>query len=77
METSRNSPPRALLLTEAETARLIGFSTRTLQKWRMIGEGPRFVRVTARAVRYRRSDIDEWIESRLRTSTSDPGDAPH
>ena len=70
---SPSSPP--LLLTEKEVAQATGFSTRTLQKWRMIGEGPPFVRISARAIRYRRVDIDEWINSRLRTSTSDPGDA--
>ena len=64
-----------LLLCEKETAKLIGFSIRTLQKWRTQGEGPPFVRVSARAIRYRREDIDQWIVSQIRTSTSDFGDA--
>lgn len=64
---------QSLLLTETEASKLIEFSVRTLQKWRMQGRGPKFVKVSARAIRYRREDVDAWIESRLRSSTSDPG----
>jgi predicted DNA-binding transcriptional regulator AlpA len=62
-----------LLLTEAEAARRLGFSPRFLQQRRYKGDGPRFVKVSARAVRYRLIDLDEWAEARLRTSTSDAG----
>ena len=61
------------LLTEKEAAKLLGFSVRTLQGWRYRGGGPRFVRVSRGCVRYRRQDLDEWVESRLRWSTSDDG----
>ena len=64
-----------LLLAEKEAAKILGFSERTLQKWRNLGGGPRFVRVSRRAIRYRQVDLDAWIESRLRNSTSDSGDA--
>jgi hypothetical protein len=47
---------------------------RTLERWRQTGDGPRFVRV-GRAVRYRRSDLDAWLESRVRSSTSEQVDA--
>ncbi len=65
--------PEKLLLTEAEAARLIGFTPRFLQERRFRGGGPRFVRVSARAIRYRPQDLEEWAAERLRTSTSDPG----
>lgn len=61
------------LLNEREAARLLGYTPRALQKWRMTGGGPRFVRVSARSVRYRRQDLDAWIRERLRQSTSDLG----
>ena len=69
------APPTPLLLAEKEAAKILGFSERTLQKWRSVGGGPRFVQVSARAVRYRQVDLDSWIEERIRTSTSDPGNA--
>ena len=63
-----------LMLTEKEAARVLGFSYRTLQKWRGIGAGPLFVKATSRgAVRYRRSDLLDWVNRRLRHSTSDDG----
>ncbi len=59
------------LLAEKEAAKILGFSERTLQKWRVLGDGPLFVRVSARAVRYRLVDLNKWVEERLRISTSD------
>jgi predicted site-specific integrase-resolvase len=60
------------LVREAEAARLLGLSVRTLQKWRWTGKGPEFVRLNG-AVRYQRSDLDRFVASARRTSTSDPG----
>lgn len=61
------------LLTTHEAARLIGLERRTLESWRCRGGGMPFVRISARAVRYRRRDIMKFIEARLVASTSDPG----
>jgi excisionase family DNA binding protein len=61
------------LLTETEAAHLLGFSVRTLQAWRVRGGGPRFVKVSARCVRYQREDLEEWVRERVRRSTSDSG----
>ena len=68
MQKSASSP---ILLTEKEAGKILGFSIRTLQKWRIEGQGPPFIRVSARAIRYRREDLDQWIESCVRTSTSE------
>jgi hypothetical protein len=61
------------LVTEHEAAALLGYTIRALQNWRFRGGGPIFVKVSDRSVRYRRRDLLAWIESRLRTSTADPG----
>ncbi len=63
----------ASLLTEADAAELLKFTPRFLQARRMLGNGPPFVRISSRAIRYRRSDLVAWIEARVRTSTADPG----
>ena len=63
------------LLTERQAAELLNVSSRTLQAWRLRGGGPRFVRLSGRAVRYRNSDLAAYIEARTVTSTSDPGRA--
>jgi predicted DNA-binding transcriptional regulator AlpA len=38
---------------------------------RYMGSGPEFVKITGRQVRYRWSDIEEWVESRTRSRTDD------
>ena len=54
-------------------------STRTLECWRQRGGGPKYIRLApagnraVRAIRYRLSDLDEWIAEREVSSTSDPG----
>ncbi len=60
-----------LLLTEQEAAAVIGFTPRFLQARRHRGDGPAFIRVSSRAVRYRPEDLDAWIADRVRTSTSE------
>lgn len=64
-------PNQPILLTEKEAAKILGFSIRTLQKWRVSGNGPKYIRCSARAIRYRRRDLDAFIEDRVKQSTSD------
>ncbi len=70
---SESPDEKPLLLTEKETARMLGFSRRTLQGWRGRGTGPHYVEISPRCIRYRRSDIEKWIQERLRRSTSNDG----
>ena len=70
----RTDPVPVRLLDERETAARLGLSARTLQKWRLLGCGPRFVKL-GHAVRYAEGEVQGFIQKRLRTSTSDPGAA--
>lgn len=58
------------LLTEGEAAEFLNVSNRTLEGWRTDGDGPIYVKLR-RAVRYRLSDLQKFIASALRRSTSD------
>ena len=51
-----------------QAARYIAISKSRLSQLRMTGEGPPFIKIAARAVAYRRSDLDAWLESRVRTT---------
>jgi excisionase family DNA binding protein len=62
------------LLTQKEVARQLGISGRTLERHRVTGTGPRWLRL-GRLVRYRISDLEEWVESSVRRSTSDNAEA--
>jgi hypothetical protein len=57
------------LLTQREAAHALRLSTRTLERLRQSGAGPKFVRLTT-AVRYRPGDLETWIAGRVVTSTS-------
>jgi predicted DNA-binding transcriptional regulator AlpA len=57
------------LLDEQEAAQFLRLAPMTLRRWRSIGRGPRFIKLGAShqsAVRYRMSDLTDWIESRVR-----------
>ncbi len=58
------------LETERHAADFLGVTTRALQKWRATGTGPQFVRISGRCIRYRRRDLTDWVEARLKTSTA-------
>lgn len=49
----------------------LDLSPRTLEKYRILGGGPRF-RKFGRAVRYKLADLDAWSEARAAYMTSDP-----
>ncbi len=65
------APAPPVLLTEEQAAAAIGLSQRFLQARRYRGDGPRFVRISSRCVRYRRQDLEAWIQARVRSSTSE------
>jgi predicted DNA-binding transcriptional regulator AlpA len=47
----------------------IGLAVSTLEKLRVTGGGPRFVKL-GRAVRYRVSDLEDYVAERVISSTS-------
>ena len=57
------------LLDSNEAAEYLGLRRTTLEAWRCRGGGPRFVKLS-RLVKYRRADLDAFIESRIRSNTS-------
>jgi predicted DNA-binding transcriptional regulator AlpA len=54
-------------------AKYLDMSESTLEKGRLTGTGPRFVRLGPRAVGYTVEDLDAYIDAGRRTSTSDDG----
>jgi excisionase family DNA binding protein len=60
------------LLNQSEAAKLLRLSTRTMERFRLQGVGPSYVKC-GRSVRYRQSDLETWIAARVVASTSDDG----
>lgn len=71
-----NDTPLPALLTTSEAAHYLRLSAPTLERLRVTGEGPPFIKLgsgrTSRVV-YRRVDLDAFVTARLRSSTSDTG----
>jgi hypothetical protein len=59
------------LLTTSETSVVVKNSPRTLESWRLKGDGPKFVRMGRRGIRYRWGDLVEYVHSRRFSSTSE------
>lgn len=51
-------------LTEQQFSDRYHVSRRTVQRWRVTGDGPKWVRLGARRVVYRLDDCEEWARSR-------------
>jgi hypothetical protein len=66
---------RAVLVDERTAATMIDLTPRFLQERRRRGDGPPFVQISSRCIRYRPEDLERWAEERLRRSTSDAGEA--
>jgi excisionase family DNA binding protein len=62
------------MLTTSEAAGYLRLSKRTLERIRVSGLGPKFVKY-GRTVRYRQCDLDQWIASRVVRSTSEAMEA--
>ena len=62
------------LLTERQLADWLSYTPRALQQWRRTGAGPKFIRISARSIRYRRRDVLAWLEALTRRSTADRGE---
>lgn len=57
------------ILDQKRVASLLGISTRTLERYRVSGTGPRYVKL-GKLVRYLKTDIDAWIEQNISGSTA-------
>lgn len=58
------------IFTTREAAAYCRLGKPTLERFRISGDGPRYCKLGG-SVRYRRTDLDAWLESRLIRSTSD------
>lgn len=50
------------LLNTKEAAKYLNLSHYTLEKWRSLGTGPQYIVVGTKAVRYRQSALDTFVD---------------
>jgi hypothetical protein len=63
-----------ILHSTSQAAELLHVSPRTLEKWRVAGAGPVYLKI-GRLCFYDDDAIKEWLTTRTRRSTSDRGGA--
>ena len=56
------------LLNEHQVAEYLNMSLGSLRRWRLFRTGPKYLKIGS-AVRYRREDLDTWLNSRCRASS--------
>ena len=61
---STTTEPHAEVLRPREAARYLGISRSTLDRWRKSGEFPKALQLGAQSIGWRKSTLDEWLDSR-------------
>lgn len=65
--------PTKRIFRTPEAANYLGLAASTLEKKRLTGDGPEFVKLGGRAVGYDIIALDAWLDAQRRRSTSDRG----
>ena len=65
--TTTAPPP---ILTTPQAALFLNLKPATLEQWRWNGRGPRFIKI-GRSCRYRISDLEAFLESRVFNNTTE------
>lgn len=68
MDQATADVPR--LLTPKLVADMLGLTERTLERWRITGEGPRYVKLSRSTVRYLPDDVRDFVQAGLRANTA-------
>lgn len=53
-----------------QAAEFLGIKGSTLEQWRWNGKSPRFIKI-GRCVRYRKADLEAFMDERVFTSTTE------
>lgn len=70
IESDKQEKPSSPYLDVAQAADYLRVSKNYLDKLRVSGKGPAFVRLGRRKILYRKPDLDKWVEERIYASTT-------
>jgi excisionase family DNA binding protein len=60
------------LLTAEEVAELLQVKVETIHQWRWQGKGPKAVKAGPKFVRFRPSDVNDWLDAKLEQDQAPP-----
>ena len=69
-----NTPEKRIFRTH-EAAEYVGLASSTLEKMRVNGDGPPFIRLGGRAVGYDIKDLDAWLDGQRDGGSDHPSAA--
>ena len=69
---AKSPDPQSPFFTPAQLAAYLKLSDDVLYKWRLNGEGPRFIQLVPRRFLYRKTDVEEWLERQRKVSILKP-----
>jgi predicted DNA-binding transcriptional regulator AlpA len=58
------------LMTTAAVSQYLGIAVSTLAMYRAAGVGPKYIKVLHRLVRYRRADVEQWLNTQEKATNS-------
>jgi sarcosine oxidase delta subunit len=61
------------MLTTAQAAAFLNVAKNTMEKWRLIGGGPAFIKLSRHCVRYLVSDLEAFVAKHRGYSTGEIG----
>jgi hypothetical protein len=61
-------------LTTTQAAQFLNVSHSFLEKLRIVGGGPKFLRLSSRKILYQKGELKQWMERKSRLSTSEYND---
>lgn len=59
------------LFSPKELSLYLGVTTGALAQMRHMGNGPEYIKISSRSIRYRRSVVEAWLEARTAVRTDD------
>jgi excisionase family DNA binding protein len=62
--TSNGRVSTMYLMSVEELAEYLGESKRTIYRYIQSGDCPRYIRLTARNIKFDKRDVDAWLESK-------------
>lgn len=61
-------------LTSDEAADYFGISSATLRNWRTRGDGPPYIKINPRVIRYQLLELEAWMDTKPRLIASRDAD---
>jgi predicted site-specific integrase-resolvase len=65
-----DAPAPRPLLTAPQAAERLGVPVSVLERWRGSGEGPAYIKLSGKYVRYQDEDLEAFVEANRRRSTA-------